>query len=162
MNNPLPIILPLGSNEILLNDWIQYLDYIFGVTSIPLLAVTFTLIPAEWAELKKHSAEEQSDYLFKKISKYYSNFIFVTELTKKGVPHLHGIVLNTPLKEDIFTQYKKWKNKKTELHYEDTRYSNQNYIKKIYTKRQLSAWINYMRKSMQPVEILEYFYHNLL
>lgn len=159
MNKPPNKIFPLGTNEVALSPWYDYLDYIFGATPYKMYAVTVTLIPSEWEELKQHPDDVQMEYINFKMSKYYRSYIFISELTKKKVLHFHGIVED--LDQNIESNsicYKKWKNKKTEIHYEDQRMNNQNYIKKIFSRRQLGAWINYMRKNMQPHEILDYFY----
>lgn len=160
MNSP-PIsqILPLGSNEILLNNWIQFLDYTKDIPTK--YAVTFTLIPAEWEELKSHPQEIQLDYLTQKLSQYYSNFIFISELTKKKVVHLHGVVCDFQnVLEKELIKYTINKNRKFDVRYKDQRYANKNVIKKLYTTKQVNAWIKYMKKEMQPISILQYFYPN--
>lgn len=165
MNTPRQIVYPLFSNEVVLYEDEQYYhDLLGGCPNTNLFAVTFTLLPAEWQVIKDMSHINQIDYISFVLNKFYKDYVFITELTKKKVLHLHGIVAeHTDLPEEyrVLSNSKKYYDKKNkEVRFRDNRYPNQNVIKKLHSTRQITGWFNYMKKEMTPYSILEFFYHN--
>lgn len=123
----------------------------------PFWALTYSLKPSEWNWLKKtgRTLDETLGYLHSllKIDKFKG--VFVVEYTKKGVPHLHGIVLDI-CKEHLEQKYHK-KGKKFDVYYINNTINRSHVLKPIRNKKAYNGWVDYMIKDYTPLSILQYF-----
>ena len=128
-----------------------------------LQALTLTLRPAEWTALDKNISNAIG-YLTSLLINLKIEGVFATELTKRGVVHIHGIILPiiTPhgqketLKGGNLIKRVQRRNKKYDVYYTWSEITNQHVIKPLKSTRQFNAWVKYMTKNLTPITVLQY------
>lgn len=160
MNTPYAKIYPVGSTQyevcVALNNYFDraetYNDY------YNYYACTFTIPKYENDVLKTsktHNIQGYFEYLLKSIN---LEGIYIQELTKKGVVHLHGVVYTKNI--DRTTKYRRRIKGKWSYSYRIKDYPFEHIIKDLPTTRAKNAWVSYMIKNQTSKTLLEYLQNN--
>lgn len=142
-------IFPIGTNPLEIHKALD--DYQYFKDGKSMYAVTITINQAEYNALNKDPKEIQK-YLTFLLKKYKIEGIFITELTKKNVPHIHGIITLT----NTYLETLKY-HKSRQPYYTDPQIQNQHRIRSMPSAQAITGWKNYMLKNQTPLTILEYF-----
>lgn len=120
------------------------------------LAYTITLNPQEQHLLKTEKLDELL-YFKSKLSLLEYGGLYVQELTKKGITHLHGITVISGW-EKFLAKHKEIKSKSGKLlYYTDPDLECSNVIKRLKNLQAVNGWITYMLKCCPSATVLEWF-----
>lgn len=132
-----------------------------------LYAITFTMDPYEVLKINekysnvpaKYKRYAQRKYLLHYLYNTDYHGIFVAEVTKKGVTHLHGITDRLPQRMDDDYQLKyeirKYsKGKFKRYFYDNERAKNSVLMQKLRSTNQKNATVEYLSKMLPPEKIL--------
>ncbi len=79
----------------------SFMTYLNDYKDESLSCVTLTMLPAHWAKFKQYNISHKEMFMYYLINKNVEG-IFTIEYTKRGVPHLHGLLHNISERDKDF------------------------------------------------------------
>ncbi len=145
------LFLPPGhlKGTIILEDTKEFCMY--HCDTLNFYAVTISLHPSESEFLKKHDKDKFLYFIYKLKSLGYVG-VCIGEYTKKGEPHIHGIMLV----KDVVSHEPIRSRKGIIKYYVDTKLFSSNVIKPINASRAVDGWLKYMTKNFMSPNVLEW------
>lgn len=123
-------------------------------------AVTLTIPKAEYDTLKQSKTHNVIGYFSYLLKLCNLQGLYIQELTKRGVIHLHGVVCTNKINRD--TKYRRKIKGKWSYSYVLKDYPFEHIVKDIPTSRAQNAWCSYMIKNQRSKSLLEYLQTDLV
>lgn len=142
-----PVILSNDSlDKEFYKKYYDYVRYYYSLSNDKLLyAVTLTLSPREIQHIKRINASPL-DFLYNKCLSLKYNGVFIQELTKKNITHLHGIIIAD--RNIIFHKNRKG--------YALPDWGASNLFKKLSNAMAIDKWFSYCSKMLITASIVEW------
>jgi len=165
-----PLIFSSTTDEVefvnTVNEWLKYVPMSLcggdnKETQPPycydrLFALTLTITPNDKHKLVSNGADVRDYFAYILTELGLNNSIFIMELTKKKVEHIHGFVqISRQFDNHLRQESIKIKGKYQSI-YKDDRLQYQHVFKKINTRMASSGWTRYMAKGCIHKTVLDY------